>query len=106
MAAAATLPRRAGDVSARVGGEEFCVLLPYTTPPAAQAFDARLRAELAAKANTAGLPWALDFSCGHALYRHIGRVAESLMAAPTPRLYRPRTAARGQLVLYEATPAA
>jgi len=98
--------QRAGDVSARVGGEEFCVLLPYTDAAAAQAFDARLRAELVASASAAGLPCVLDFSCGHAQYRTAGETLESLMARADAALYRAKNSGRGRLVLYEATPAA
>jgi diguanylate cyclase (GGDEF)-like protein len=95
--------QRAGDVGARVGGEEFCVLLPYTDAAAAQAFDARLRAELAASAATAGLPFALDFSSGHALYRAAGETIESLMARADAALYRAKNSGRGRLVLYDST---
>lgn len=95
--------QRAGDVSARVGGEEFCVLLPHTDAAAAQAFDARLRAELAASTSAAGRPYALDFSCGHAQYRTAGESLESLMARADAALYRAKNGGRGRLVLYEAT---
>lgn len=94
--------QRAGDVGARVGGEEFCVLLPHTDTAAAQAFDARLRAELAASAAAAGLPFALDFSSGHAQYRATGETIESLMARADAALYRAKKSGRGRLVLYES----
>ena len=94
--------QRAGDVGARVGGEEFCVLLPHTDTAAAQAFDARLRAELAASAAAAGLPFALDFSSGHAQYRAAGETIESLMARADAALYRAKKSGRGRLVLYES----
>ncbi len=95
--------QRAGDVGARVGGEEFCVLLPYTDATAAQAFDARLRTELAAAAASAGLPFALDFSSGHAQYRAAGESIESLMARADAALYRAKNSGRGRLVLYDST---
>jgi diguanylate cyclase (GGDEF)-like protein len=94
--------QRAGDVGARVGGEEFCVLLPHTDTAAAQAFDDRLRAELAASAAAAGLPFALDFSSGHAQYRATGETIESLMARADAALYRAKKSGRGRLVLYES----
>lgn len=95
--------QRAGDVSARVGGEEFCVLLPHTDAAAAQAFDARLRAELATSAAAAGLPCTLDFSSGHAQYRTAGETIESLIARADAALYRAKNSGRGRLVLYETT---
>jgi len=94
---------RAGDVNARLGGEEFCVLLVHADTAAAQAFDQRLRAELAQSAPQA-IPCTIDFSTGHALFSGKGETLESLMARADTALYRAKNAGRGQLVTAE-TPA-
>lgn len=94
---------RAGDVNARLGGEEFCVLLVHADTAAAQAFDQRLRAELAQSAPQA-IPCTIDFSTGHALFSGKGETLESLMARADTALYRAKNAGRSQLVSAE-TPA-
>lgn len=94
---------RAGDVNARLGGEEFCVLLVHADTAAAQAFDQRLRAELAQSAPQA-IPCTMDFSTGHALFSNKGETLESLMARADTALYRAKNAGRSQLVTAE-TPA-
>jgi len=94
---------RAGDVNARLGGEEFCVLLVHADTAAAQAFDQRLRAELTQSAPQA-IPCTIDFSTGHALFSGKGETLESLMARADTALYRAKNAGRGQLVTAE-TPA-
>jgi len=94
---------RAGDVNARLGGEEFCVLLVHADTAAAQAFDQRLRAELTQSAPQA-IPCTIDFSTGHALFSGKGETLESLMARADTALYRAKNAGRGQLITAE-TPA-
>ena len=89
--------QRAGDVSARIGGEEFCLLLPHTDTQAAQQVDSRLRTELTATVLTA-LPFALEFSSGHALFRPSDTL-ETLMARADAALYRAKHAGRNQLVV-------
>lgn len=88
---------RAGDMSARLGGEEFCVLLAHADTEAAQAFDRRLRVKLAAAAPVA-LNFAMDFSSGHALCTDEAETLESLMARADAALYRAKHAGRGHLV--------
>jgi diguanylate cyclase (GGDEF)-like protein len=85
--------QRAGDLSARLGGEEFCVLLAHADLDAAQAFDRRLREGLAQSAQSA----TLNFSSGHALYRGTDTL-EALMARADMALYQAKRAGRGQLV--------
>lgn len=94
---------RAGDVNARLGGEEFCVLLVHADTAAAQAFDQRLRAELT-KSAPQTIPCVIDFSTGHALYSGKDETLESFMARADTALYRAKNAGRGQLVSAE-TPA-
>lgn len=92
---------RAGDVNARLGGEEFCVLLVHADTAAAQAFDQRLRAALAQAAPQA-IPCTIDFSTGHALCGGKDETLESLMARADTALYRAKNAGRSQLVSAEA----
>lgn len=92
--------QRAGDVNARLGGEEFCVLLAHADTADAQAFDQRLRAELA-RAAPGTIPFPLDFSAGHALCRGKDETLESLMARADAALYRAKHAGRGHLVSAE-----
>jgi diguanylate cyclase (GGDEF)-like protein len=88
--------QRAGDVSARLGGEEFCVLLTQAGPDAAMAFDRRLRAELARREGEAR-SYVIDFSSGHAQY-HPQDTLETLTARADAALYRAKHAGRGHLV--------
>lgn len=89
--------QRAGDVNARLGGEEFCVLLAHADTAASLAFDQRLRAELAQAAPQA-IHFALDFSTGHALRQGRDETLEALMARADAALYRAKHAGRGHLV--------
>jgi len=89
--------QRAGDLCARLGGEEFAVLLTHADTTAAQAFDQRLRQELAATA-PAALQFSMDYSSGHALCTPDDTL-ETLMARADAALYRAKHAGRGRLVL-------
>ena len=87
--------QRAGDVSARLGGEEFCVLLAHTDADAARTFDRRLRAELALPTETPRA-YRLDFSAGHSLGTAQDTL-DTLMARADAALYRAKHAGRGHL---------
>ena len=87
--------QRAGDVGARLGGEEFCVLLTQAGPDAALAFDRRLRAELA-QGMSQTRAQRLDFSAGHAQFTPQDTL-DSLMARADAALYRAKHAGRGHL---------
>jgi diguanylate cyclase (GGDEF)-like protein len=89
--------QRTGDVIARLGGEEFCVLLAKADTAAALAFDQRLRTELERTAPDL-LPFTLDFSSGHALYTDREQTLEYLMARADEALYQAKAGGRGQLV--------
>lgn len=89
---------RAGDVCARLGGEEFCVLLAHADTEAAKGFDRRLRTELAATV-TRELSFPLDFSSGQALYVSKNESFESLMARADVALYRAKNSGRGHMAL-------
>jgi len=88
--------RRAGDVVARVGGEEFYILMPMADEPAARGFDARIRAILAATA-TVKLGHGLDFSAGLACLEKADNL-ETLAQRSDRALYRAKAAGRGRLV--------
>lgn len=88
---------RAGDVAARLGGEEFCVLLSHADTAAALAFDQRLRNELA-KVPRSTLPVTLGFSAGHALCRGPEDTLAAMMARADTALYRAKAAGRGRPV--------
>lgn len=86
---------RTGDVCARVGGEEVCVLLCNADAAAAHAFDQRLRAGLA---QPAVLPLPVGFSAGHTLCQHDEATLDQAMARADAALYRAKGAGRGRLV--------
>jgi diguanylate cyclase (GGDEF)-like protein len=88
---------RAGDVAARLGGEEFAVLLALADTDAALAFDQRLRKALAAVTPNE-LPVTPDFSAGHALCRGREDTLAGMMARADTALYRAKAAGRGRPV--------
>lgn len=92
---------RASDVVARVGGEEFCLLLSGNDASAAQRLDQRLRQQLPALAQTLGHP--LNFSTGLALYQP-AETLEQLMVRADQALYAAKHAGRGRLHLAAAEP--
>jgi diguanylate cyclase (GGDEF)-like protein len=90
---------RSGDVIARLGGEEFCILMPHADLAAGEGFDRRLRAALAAKApHELGFP--INFSSGLALLKPQDDSLRDLMARADAAVYRAKELGRGQLVLY------
>ena len=89
--------QRTGDVIARLGGEEFGVLLANADTAAAQTFDQRLRTELERTAPDL-LPYPLGFSAGHALCSGSWETLDTLMARADASLYRAKAAGRGRLV--------
>lgn len=89
--------QRAGDVVARIGGEEFCVLMPMTDEVAARAFDQRLRDLLATWA-TIRLDHPLDFSTGLARLQDNDENFATLAQRADRALYRAKMEGRGRLV--------
>lgn len=87
--------RRANDLAARIGGEEFALLLPGSTAESAQAIDQHLRERLPAIGEQLGFP--IDFSSGLAT-RRPGETLESLMIRADAALYGAKTGGRGRLV--------
>lgn len=93
---------RGGDLCARLGGEEFCLLLMHADTPAAMAFDQRLRA-LVTEATANELRFALDFSTGHAQYDPEGESLQSLMSRADAAMYRAKHEGRGRLVVADTS---
>ncbi|AGX86839.1 GGDEF domain-containing protein [Candidatus Symbiobacter mobilis] len=91
--------RRAHDVAARIGGEEFCLLLPSCTAEAASDIDQRLRQRLPAIGADLGFP--LDFSAGLAV-RQPQETLERLMTRADTALYAAKDGGRGCLVSAES----
>lgn len=89
--------QRAGDVVARVGGEEFYILMPMADADAARGFDQRLRAIVGAKA-VAELGHALDFSAGLCCLEESDERLEQLESRADQALYQAKSAGRGRLV--------
>ena len=89
--------QRAGDVVARVGGEEFYILMPMADENAARGFDKRLRAILAARV-AAELGHALDFSAGLCCFENGDDRLETLESRADKALYQAKSAGRGCLV--------
>ncbi|MBA4113438.1 MAG: GGDEF domain-containing protein [Verminephrobacter sp.] len=87
--------RRDGDLVARLGGEEFCLLL-HDGPAAGLPLDQRLRARLQ-QAAPAELGLALDFSAGMAELRPNECSIQPLLARADAALYQAKTAGRGRL---------
>jgi diguanylate cyclase (GGDEF)-like protein len=89
---------RAGDVVARMGGEEFCVLLAQGGADAANGFDQRLRATLADEANKA-LGHSLNFSAGLACLSANDESLGTLMRRSDEALYCAKAQGRARLIV-------
>lgn len=106
-AAAAVLGRhlRAGDIAARLGGEEFAVLLPGAGAADAAALAERLRAALAAEVpHPGGAPARVTVSIGVAAVAREGAPQPALdaaLAAADAALYRAKQGGRNRI---EAAP--
>jgi diguanylate cyclase len=91
---------RASDVVARIGGEEFCLLLPGSDTGAARQLDERLRQQLSAL--QARLDHPLNFSSGLAV-RRPSETLEAMMARADAALYAAKQSGRGRLMAAEDT---
>lgn len=89
--------QRAGDVVARTGGEEFCILLPLADAAAANGYFQRLRKRLAEQAPTL-LGFSFTFSGGLALLGNEDAKLEHLLQRSDEALYAAKRAGRDCLV--------
>jgi diguanylate cyclase (GGDEF)-like protein len=87
--------RRSGDLAARLGGEEFCVLLHDGTS-AGLPLDQRLRQRLR-QAAPAELGLELDFSAGMAALHSSDADVHPLLARADAALYEAKNTGRGRL---------
>lgn len=87
--------RRDGDLAARLGGEEFCLLL-HSDASAGAPLDQRLRQRLRQTA-PAELGLEIDFSAGLAVLRPDDTSIQPLLARADRALYEAKTAGRGRL---------
>ena len=86
--------RRANDLAARIGGEEFCLLLPGSSAASARRIDQHLREQLPALHERLGFP--LNFSSGLAM-RLPGETLERMMVRADQALYAAKTNGRGHM---------
>ncbi len=93
---------RDNDVAARIGGEEFVLLLPHTDAQGAALLDARLRSLLEAQ-STRVLGWPLNYSAGWVLCPRTGDDPLGMALAQADQaMYQAKSEGRGRMC--QATP--
>ncbi len=88
--------RRTSDLAARLGGEEFAVLLPHTSQEAALLFEQRLRQALLAAGQSQPV-LAVNYSAGLAMLAPSDTNITALAARADTALYRAKSMGRGRL---------
>ena len=89
---------RNDDITARIGGEEFALLLPECDPQAAHAFAERLREDVASTVFTpGGEAQHITISIGIAALTPGRDTRPSLMAAADTALYRAKNEGRNRV---------
>ena len=91
--------QRESDACARIGGEEFAVLLPATDEQGAYLAAERLRAEIARACES--LPNSLTISMGVATFPQHGREGDGLMRAADQAVYMAKQLGRDRTVLFD-----
>jgi putative nucleotidyltransferase with HDIG domain len=94
---------RESDAAARIGGEEFAILLPDTDEQGAYLAAERLRRVVADACRS--LPGELTISVGVATFPQHGREGDSLMRAADQAVYMAKQRGRDCTVLYDASAA-
>ena len=89
--------QRAGGVVGRLGGEEFCVLLPHADVTAALVVDGRLREKLRGT-SMAELGFSMDYSAGMAVLTPEDTALALLLARADKALYQAKAQGRGRLL--------
>lgn len=90
--------RRTGDLAGRLGGEEFCMVLPAGQRETAAGFDVRLRARLQQRSEEQ-LGFALTYSAGVAAMTDGDATLAGLMARADAALYEAKHGGRGQMLM-------
>ena len=88
---------RSNDVCCRYGGEEFVVLLPYTTAPEAFITAERVRTAFETRENPLGIP--LTVSSGIAHYPSHAESAEMLFQRADHALYQAKEAGKNRTIV-------
>ena len=88
--------RRTSDLAARLGGEEFAVLLPHTSQEAALLFEQRLRQALFSFSESQPV-LAVNYSAGLAMLAPVDSNITALMARADGALYQAKALGRGRL---------
>jgi diguanylate cyclase (GGDEF)-like protein len=87
--------KRDSDTMARIGGEEFALVLPYTNRPGAQAMAERIRGTIRAEFADRGV--ALTASFGIAVFPDDGDTQDLLMRAADAALYAAKELGRDRI---------
>jgi len=88
--------RRTSDLAARLGGEEFAVLLPHTSQEAAMLFEQRLRQALFNVGQSHPV-LAVNYSAGLAMLAPVDSNLAALMARADSALYQAKALGRRRL---------
>jgi diguanylate cyclase (GGDEF)-like protein len=86
---------RRSDVVARIGGDEFIIMMPEINPEGMQIVLDRVRTNFAAFNQDSGFPWQLSISLGVAVYDSAHPVTlEALMASADQSMYQAKQRSR------------
>ncbi len=97
---------RGSDAAARLGGEEFALLLPATAEAGAVSLAESLRLAISNEVGVAGVTWPITASFGVAVHSR-GEVESEFLRRADDALYRAKAAGKNRVVIAEsAGPAA